>query len=1054
MTRKTCKWAMRAIALSLACHLANTSTNAAPYACDLTNNSGVISFRLNENADNVKVIVGGVTNDLGAGVKGVTTTNLGIPGIFKVVVTRSAPAGYTLSSDDAYLDGNGVYVNKFEQPRGIAVNKNPATPSFGRIFVANGRAGSASTGSPARTTYQGIYMINSDDSVALDTGFTPSTAGLPFATAGTGSPARLMINPDDNRLYMADVSDSNGGVWVSDLDVATNSIATNVLGTIGDLTINAANNHGSIYSMVVNGSLAGGTLKVFTSDEDLSPVRSVWRYNVGSGPLPYSGTTNGPLATAPIANTTLDLTQGGTNKYLYYTQNRSSGTEVNGPSIRILREDGTVVTNSQDASRTFLGNPSAADLYRNILALDIAPDGNSLAVVQGSDYTGRVMIIPLTNGVFSFAASNVFSIAGLDTTSRQNNTRDIAFDAAGNIYIINTAVEWFRIYSKGGPTEAITGSDGTFSIGVPNTLVTVAATTANALENSGTNGVFTLTRSGDTSGSLTVNFVLSGTASNTVDYTVSNSTNVTFAAGQTNATVTITPINNSTAQLTRTVILSIVSGSSYSGGVPATATVSLLDDETPTISISPIKTKLLEGYSASSAKYQITRKGLLASALNVPIAYSGTAVAGSHFSGPSSVSISAGVQTTTITVTPIDDEVYQGERIGILQLSSGGGYVLDTNSSSFVTITDDEFPVGSLLFTENFNTAGSNTSPNWNVFSSDGFANSHADFGFNYTSLYVPQLPGSADTLALKLQVTNATVDSTAVTLSPSSLNLGSSDYRLKFKMWINYNGPMFDGGSGSTFHLTAGVGTSGDHVNYPSGFGVDGVSFAMDGDGGTHGTPNGDCNAYIGNTLQQDESGVYAAGTTDTPRVTTNTYYSIWGGLTAPAAQLSHYSSQTGTSAAGNLGISWHTVTLTKVGGTVTWHIDGILIATIVVDPLSLSQNVFVGYEDLFAGTDSSNPTMSFALVDNLKVESYVAPTPIGAKVYNTQKSGNNIVINFVGGSTNVPSDFTLLGSSTLSTNSASYTTVAGQSITGSNGIFQAVAPLSGATQFYRIKQ
>src|SRR4051812_17177405 len=76
------------------------STWATPYASDLTNNAGILSFRLNENADNVKVISNGgaVTNDIGPGVKGVTVTNLGVAGTIKIMVTRSAPAGYTQTS--------------------------------------------------------------------------------------------------------------------------------------------------------------------------------------------------------------------------------------------------------------------------------------------------------------------------------------------------------------------------------------------------------------------------------------------------------------------------------------------------------------------------------------------------------------------------------------------------------------------------------------------------------------------------------------------------------------------------------------------------------------------------------------------------------------------------------------------------------------------------------------------------------------------------------------------------------------------------------------------
>src|SRR5215831_20409126 len=83
------------------------STQAVPYACDITNSAGVVSFRLNEPADNVKVISSGgaVTNDIGPGVKGVTVTNLGVAaGVVKIMVTRSAPSGYTQTSVDLFQD--------------------------------------------------------------------------------------------------------------------------------------------------------------------------------------------------------------------------------------------------------------------------------------------------------------------------------------------------------------------------------------------------------------------------------------------------------------------------------------------------------------------------------------------------------------------------------------------------------------------------------------------------------------------------------------------------------------------------------------------------------------------------------------------------------------------------------------------------------------------------------------------------------------------------------------------------------------------------------------
>src|SRR5206468_2676992 len=73
--------------------------------------------------------------------------------------------------------------------------------------------------------------------------------------------------------------------------------------------------------------------------------------------------------------------------------------------------------------------------------------------------------------------------------------------------------------------------------------VTVTATDANASETGPDSGTFTITRTGDTTAPLTVNYSLSGTASNGTDYQQLG-TSVTIAAGVSSATVTVTPIDD------------------------------------------------------------------------------------------------------------------------------------------------------------------------------------------------------------------------------------------------------------------------------------------------------------------------------------------------------------------------------------------------------------------------------------------------------------------------------------------------------------------------------
>jgi hypothetical protein len=1017
-----------------------SSTRATPYACDITNSAGVVSFRLNENADNVKVISSGgtVTNDLGAGIKGLTVANLGVAGgVVKVMVTRSAPAGYTLTSADGFQD-NGVYVNKFEQARGVVVDKNPASSTFGRIYVANGRGQATTVGSFARTTFQGIYMINSDDTVALDTGTTPRTAGLAFTPGNTVSPFRLSIGKDDNLLYICDDSDPSGGLWVTDLNVETNSIATNVFWQIGDLG-SGATNHGSIYAAVAEGTLAGGNLKVFTMDEDLTPTRTPWRYDVNSGPLPSSAAQIS-LGQTAMANATIDLVKGGGSNYLYASQNNrtSGGGPTVIPSIRVFKADGTTITNSLDASRQYLGNPSAADLLQNTTALDISPDGTTLALLRGTTF-GSVLLVPLTNGVFNFAATNSFSVG--DPTFSDNN-RDIAYDIAGNLYVVNTANEWFRIFSKGGASVATSGTDGSFVLGVPATLVSVTASTPTANEQGPVNGVFTVTRTGNTSVPLTVNYTVGGNATSGADYTALSGS-VTFLAGAASTNITVQVNNDSAAELTETAVLTI-SGSANYGVTGGSATVSILDNEPTEVSITLAQTesRLLEGCSECKLGLQLTRRGLIGPAITANLAYSGTATRTADFNGPTSMPIGASVATVTFNLTPIDDELYEGTETVNVSVASGVSYVVGATNTASATIIDDDYPPGAVLFTDNFDT---DSSVNWIVNSNDGGVDSHADFAYDYSQLYVPPVPGGGSTKGLRLRLNELTnAPRNAISVSPLSLNLPDT-YHLRFKGWINYNGPMLDGGAGSTMHLTTGVGTTPDHANAAFFGASDGVWFDVDGDGGST-IAVGDCNAYVATDLQADGSGVYAAGT-DSPRSTTTPYYSIWGGLTAPAAQLANFPTQTGTSQPGNMGICWHTFVVTKGTNTVTWIIDGIPIATIPSDALSLSTNVFVGFEDIFNGS-SGNPPMSFVVIENLRVETVVSAPII---ITSIKIVGGNVEVTFSGPPEAAATDFKLQSVSVINgtftdDNSAVLTTLG-------SGLFKATTASNGQTRFYKIK-
>jgi len=126
-------------------------------------------------------------------------------------------------------------------------------------------------------------------------------------------------------------------------------------------------------------------------------------------------------------------------------------------------------------------------------------------------------------------------------------------------------------------TASITDNDAP-----PAATVSIAATDPNAAE-SGTvvnPGTFTLTREGDLTADLVVTYTVGGTATNGIDYN-RLSGRIVIPAGETSATITITPVNDANPnEGAETVILTLASSADYGLGASTSATVSIEDNTT------------------------------------------------------------------------------------------------------------------------------------------------------------------------------------------------------------------------------------------------------------------------------------------------------------------------------------------------------------------------------------------------------------------------------------------------------------------------------------------
>ncbi len=155
------------------------------------------------------------------------------------------------------------------------------------------------------------------------------------------------------------------------------------------------------------------------------------------------------------------------------------------------------------------------------------------------------------------------------------------YDNSSNQTVTSTGRYLFVRFSSNtdGGTTGFTGTI-TFNTGT-SPIVTIAATDAAAGEAATPNtGTFTVSRTGATTAALTVNFSApTGTATLTTDYTLSPSGGVTIPIGSSTATVTVTPVDDASAESSETVIRTLTTGTGYTVGSPSSATVTIADND-------------------------------------------------------------------------------------------------------------------------------------------------------------------------------------------------------------------------------------------------------------------------------------------------------------------------------------------------------------------------------------------------------------------------------------------------------------------------------------------
>ncbi|MBI4660133.1 MAG: HYR domain-containing protein [Verrucomicrobia bacterium] len=228
--------------------------------------------------------------------------------------------------------------------------------------------------------------------------------------------------------------------------------------------------------------------------------------------------------------------------------------------------------------------------------------------------------------------------------------------------------------------------------------VSILASDPEASERGPDFGTFTISRSGDTSGPLTVYYLAPyGTAQNGRDYQLIADT-TTIPAGSSSVDIMVQPSDDTELESPESVVLTLSASALYTVGSPNSASVIISDDDQPSPG-RPMITVVAADPDASESgpdpgTFTISRSGDTSSPLTVFYApLHGTARDGRDFNTlADSTIIPVGVSSVNLLVQPINDTELEGPESVVLTLAPSPAYVVGSPNTASITIADSHRP--------------------------------------------------------------------------------------------------------------------------------------------------------------------------------------------------------------------------------------------------------------------------------------------------------------------------------------------------------------------------
>lgn len=208
---------------------------------------------------------------------------------WEVVATAAANEAITLFSDAD--DVNQV----LSYPSNVAVDNNPKSDYFGRVYVTEATAYNYGNDFSGRTTQMGVYIYDANLKHIESVGDGAFAGGVNWDATNWSwnSPCELFVGSNGD-VFISDMSDTNPGVWVMNpadpaADFTPVFAGTMVADDPETADVNEANGtvvnaegvavHGSISGIYVDGE--GADRVLYTYDGDLGNGGQIHVYNIG-----------------------------------------------------------------------------------------------------------------------------------------------------------------------------------------------------------------------------------------------------------------------------------------------------------------------------------------------------------------------------------------------------------------------------------------------------------------------------------------------------------------------------------------------------------------------------------------------------------------------------------------------------------------------------------------------------------------------------------------------------------------------------------------------------